>query len=310
MNPLTLFTRRQFCLLLLVLLLPRLGHTQTAATPYPGLVQPADAPVPLYCTPGTEARAAAMAARCAAALKWMQQPAQLGFAPRVTMLVLGKADWARYAGKGQVLGMPHTNGPAVLVVAGEDNELWQHTLPPTDQLPAALAQRVKTLYRTPTGQLSAGKMFDLTVVHELAHLAYRQARLNRPRYWLEEQFCNLLLHTFIASQEPAQLPALETFPEAVVQGTDRATLKYTSLADFDRYYNLMEREQPMLYGWYQCRLHRAAARIYDAQPDGPHALHQLWVALKDSQATYTDAQLADMLRTKVSPELAQVLTNW
>lgn len=291
-----------------LMLLAHPAAAQVKPKPYPGLVQPAGALLPVYCTPGTEARAAAMATRCAAALAWMKQPGQLGFAPRVTMLVLGPADWKRYAAPGQVYGMPHTNGPSTLVVAGAENEFWQHTLPPTDLLPADLAQAVAATYRSADGQPSLGKMFDLLALHEMAHLAYRQAGLGRPRFWLEEFFCNLFLHTYIATQEPASLPVLETFPEAVVKGTDATKLRYTSLADFERLYGKMEREEPINYGWYQCRLHRAAARVYDAPPPG--ALARLWQALRGNKATYTDAELAAFLGKKVSPELARLLTGW
>ncbi|GAB3588225.1 hypothetical protein [Hymenobacter daeguensis] len=238
----------------------------------------------------------------------MKQPSQLGFAPRVTMLVLGPDDWKRYAAPGQVYGMPHTNGPTTLVVAGAENEFWQHTLPPTDRLPADLARAVATIYRTADGQPSLGKVFDLLALHEVSHLAYRQAGLSRPRYWLEEFFCNLLLHTYIATQELASLPVLETFPEAVVKGTDATKLRYTTLADFERLYGKMEREEPVNYGWYQCRLHRAAARVYAAPPPG--ALARLWQALRTNKASYTDAELAAFLSKKVSPEMARVLTNW
>jgi len=38
------------------------------------------------------------------------------------------------------------------------------------------------------------------------------------RLWMQELFCNIMLHTYIAENEPQNLPALELFPEMVVSG--------------------------------------------------------------------------------------------
>ena len=53
-------------------LLANPAAAQVSPALYPGLVQLTRASLPVYCTPGTEARAAAIATRCAAALAWMK----------------------------------------------------------------------------------------------------------------------------------------------------------------------------------------------------------------------------------------------
>jgi hypothetical protein len=93
----------------------------------------------------------------------------------------------------------------------------------------------------------------------------------------------------------------------VVEGTKAAKLPYHTLADFEQQYGRMEREQPQNYGWYQCRLHRAVAHVYDANPA---ALVSLWRALHNNHSTYTDAELATFLTARVGPELARVQTDW
>ena len=293
----------------LLLAAPVHGQAQTAAParPFAGLVAQRTARLTVYATPGHEARARQMAELCTRAIGYLQQPALLGFAPRVTLLVLGPADWKKYA-RIQAYGMPHTVGDTILVVAAEDNAMWRGSVPPAKQLSPAQARQVQQVYRTADGSVSMMKFFDLTAVHELAHAFYRQARLGRPRYWLEELFANMLLHTFVATQEPALLPALELFPQVVVDGTDLKTLGYTSLADFEQQYESMPGTKPLNYGWYQCRLHRAAARIYQQQ--GAAALPALWRAFRQNSATYNDAQLAAFLHTQVGPELARVQTGW
>ncbi len=293
------------------LLLLALSSAAQAPT-YPGLVRQPNPTLAVYCTPGYEARTTAMATRCAAAMAWLGPPAQLGFTPRVTLLVLGPADWSRYAAPGEPYGMPHTALPrtaagSTLVVAASSNPVWENTLPPLASLPPAAATALAATYRNASGQLSLERLFDLLALHELGHLYYRQAGLGRPRYWLEEFFASLLLHSYIASHEPAQLPALEVFPQVVVAGTDPSKLPYHTLADFEQQYGNLERVEPRNYGWYQCRLHRAVARVYEADHA---ALPQLWRALRTTQATYPDAELAAFLAARVSPAMAQVQTAW
>jgi hypothetical protein len=293
--------------LLVLLLRAAIGAAQAPAPTYPGLVRQPHTVLTVYCTPGAEARTAAMAARCAAALAWLKQPAQLNFAPRVTMLVLGPEDWTRFAKTGEPYGMPHTNGPITLVMAASSNPVWESGLPPLASLPPATAQALAATYRSGSGALSLEKMFDLVALHELGHLCYRQAGLSRPRYWLEEFFASLVLHSYLATHEPAQLPALETFPQVVVDTTDPTQLPYRTLADFEQQYGDMERVQPQNYGWYQCRLHRAVARVYNADPQ---TLTQLWQALRDNRQSFADPELAAFLGARVSPELRQVMTGW
>lgn len=257
-----------------------------------------------------------MATRCAGAMAWLGQSAQFGFTPRVTLLVLGPSDWSRYAAPGEPYGMPHTALPrtalprtaagSTLVVAASSNLVWENTLPPLASLPTAAATSLAATYRNASGQLSLARLFDLLALHELGHLYYRQAGLGRPRYWLEEFFARLLLHSYTASHEPAQLPALEVFPQVVVAGNDPNKLPYHTLTDFEQQYGAMERVQPQNYGWYQCRLYRAVAGVYDADHA---ALAQLWRALRHTQTTYTDTELASFLAAHVSPAMAQVQTK-
>jgi hypothetical protein len=138
---------------LLILLLLALRVTAQPQT-YPGLVRQPTTSLAAYCTPGAEARTAVMAARCAAAIAWLKSPSQFGFAPSVTLLVLGPADWPRYAAPGEPYGMPHTSASNTLVVAAGSNAVWENTLPPVASLPPATAEALATIYRNAQGQLS------------------------------------------------------------------------------------------------------------------------------------------------------------
>lgn len=298
---------RKLAFLLLMLTLGAAPVRAQAPPAYPGLVPTKSTRVLAYCTPGHSQRARYLSELCSQAIDYLGRPEWLGFAPRVRLLVLGPADWKKYA-RIPTYGMPHTVDDSTLVVAAEDNPMWQGMVPPAERLTAAQAVAVRQVYHSAQGRPSMMPFYDLLALHELGHAFYRQAHLGRPRYWLDELFANLLLHTFVAEREPGLLPALELFPQLVVDGTDARGLTYTSLADFERQYGSMERVEPRNYGWYQCRLHRAAARIYGQQ--GAAALPALWRAFRQNTATYDDAQLAAFLQTRVGTELALVQTGW
>jgi len=113
-----------------------------------------------------------------------------------------------------------------------------------------------------------------------------------------------MLHTYIAENEPSNLPALEVFPEMIVAAGANG-YRYTSLSDFEKYYNNMD---PKNYGWYQCQLHVAGKNIYNA--GGRNIFIQLWKGLKENTNEMTDEQFASFLNKKVNSEVAKVQTGW
>ena len=228
----------------------------------------------------------------------------LGFSPEVRLLVLSPADWPKHT-KMPVYGMPHYADSRTLIVAAEDNAFWKSFIPPLEQLPAELAARIRATY-THQGQLSMQPFFDLLALHELGHAFHQQGGLTMQRKWMGELFCNLLLHTYIAANEPAQLPALTVFPNMVVAGGTEG-FSFTTLAQFETNYNELGTKHPRNYGWYQCRLHAAAREIYDV--GGKEVLQKLWTALKGKGAE-TDAQLSEQMSREVHPAVSRVLEQW
>ena len=214
-----------------------------------------------YFSPGYEKRAKDIAVFMEHAGKYFQQ--EIGFTPITKLYILGPAQWKDFAAKPlqDVYGFPHNPDKTRLVIAAADNDFWRSFLPPVDQLPPTLAAQVKKAYGKPDGSYSMMPFFDLLALHEMGHSYTAQAGLKMHRNWMGELFVNIMLHTYIAEQQPELLPALEAFPNMVVSG-GTAAYKFTSLEDFEKLYSTLGMG-PKNYGWYQSKLHSAAKDIYN-----------------------------------------------
>lgn len=268
---------------------------------YPNLIEISDSQFPVYASAGTERQAQSIAVRCRNAREFLGSA--LEFEPQMNVLVLAPENWDEYANF-PVYGMPHYTDERTLAVAGQDNGFWQSMTPPVEALPPEAARAMKAAYGQPDGSINLSPFFDLLTVHELGHLFQFQAKCQFPRLWLAELFCNVCLHAYTVAVEPEQLPALETFPQ-MVANLEVAELRYRSLEDFERLYIDVGAQN---YGWYQCRFHVAAKRIYEA--GGIEALQRLWKAFLQSDEKLSDEQLAARLREDAHPEIERVLTAW
>ena len=224
------------------------------------------------------------------------------------MYVLAPAHWKNFAAKPlqDVYGFPHNIDNYHLAVAAEDNDFWRSFLPPLTQLPPGMREQITKAYGKPDSSHSMMAFFDLLALHELGHSYTGQAGLKMHRKWMGELFVNIMLHTYVAEQQPELLPALEAFPNMVV-GAGAAEYKFTSLEDLEALYETLGMG-PRNYGWYQCKLHAAAKDIYNA--GGKKVLKQLWDALKIQQENMNDEEFINMLKQKVHPSVANVYVNW
>ena len=259
--------------------------------------------VQVYYSKGFKERAFNIANRVDNAMVYYQQ--LLDFRPTVNFLVLDTSDWSKYTSF-PVYGMPHYSNDNTLVVAAVDNPFWKSFIPPLDQLPADLRSTIQDVYKNDKGEISMQAFFDLLALHELGHAFHFQGGLNMQRKWLQELFVNILLHTYIAENEPAALPALSLFPNMVV-GSGSKEYKYTSLKDIEDRYDEIGKQHPKNYGWYQCRWHLAAGKIYDA--GGKPVPGKLWQVLKTRQEHMNDEKLAVLL-SAVNITLGDVMKNW
>jgi len=277
---------------------------QARSQRYDSLVNLSNGRTAVYCSKGFEARARETGSRVEKAYRFLS--GWLQFEPTVTLLVLSKKDWSRYT-PFPVYGMPHYDDKQTLVVAAEDNEFWNSFIPPAGQLPPDLARRVQEVYGGPDGRISMKPFFDLLAIHELGHAFHFQARLNMQRKWMGELLVNMLLHAFVAEQEPSSLPALTLFPQLVVNGGTKGFI-YTSLQDVHDRYNEIGQQHPNNYGWYQCRWHAGAASMYDQE--GKQLTLRLWKALQAQAVTLPDAELLRYLREQAGATLSDFILNW
>jgi hypothetical protein len=204
--------------------------------------------------------------------------------------------------------MPHFDDKRnILIIASENNDFWKSFIPHVDLLPKELADKIKTTYVDETGSLTMQPFFDLLAIHEIGHAYQFQAGLNVQRMWMGELFCNILLHTYIAENEPEQLPALTVFPQMVIAG-GKEEYKFTSLTDVEERYEEIGQNYPKNYGWYQCRWHSAAANIYDA--GGAVTFVKLWHAFTLQKEKLDDTKFAEFLSNQVHQSIADVMLKW
>lgn len=287
------------CSLLLILLCPTVNAQRfQQLTPFTSET------MQVYHSAGQENRAKEIIPRVEKAIEFHQQ--LVNFKPEVIVLILAKADWSSYTSF-PVYGMPHYSDDKTLIVAAEDNAFWQSFLPPLEQLPPGLRTQVEKAYSMPDGRISMQPFFDLLALHELGHAFHFQGGLQMQRKWMGELFCNILLHTYVAENEPGQLPALTVFPNMVI-GNGTSEYKYTSLRDIEERYEEIGMQHAKNYGWFQSRWHKAAGDIYDAA--GNNVVPKLWTAFKNQQQKLSDDELIPFLENAVHECLADVMRKW
>ena len=240
----------------------------------------------MLASPGLDAGTVRrLAARTAVASRYLS--ALFSYEPRFALLVLGPQDWDSRS-PNPVYGMPGYE-QAYPLVAGTSNRFWAESLELIEGRCASRLPGLSAVYGTVEGEIDLTPFFDLLPVHELAHVFVNDGPLRLPRRWLDEFACNLAMHGYVAAEEPGQLPALITFPAAIAAIEPPGT-GYRNLADFDTYHHAGNMD-PWNYGWYQCRLSLAAARVHDST--GPGAARRLSDTFLARAAGTDDEDLSD-----------------
>lgn len=231
----------------------------------------------------------------------------IAYEPDVTLLILNPIDWPNHT-TFPVYGMPHYDDKReLLIIASDNNKFWESFIPPVDLLPKDLADKIKSTYVNQNNNLTMQPFFDLLAIHEIGHAYQFQAGLNVQRMWMGELFCNILLHTYIAENEPDQLSALTVFPHMVISA-GKEEYKYTSLNDIEERYEEIGEKHPKNYGWYQSRWHSAAGEIYNEGGIDPFI--NLWKVFSEQKQKLDDASFVELLSNRVHQSVADVMLRW
>jgi uncharacterized protein YdhG (YjbR/CyaY superfamily) len=263
--------------------------------------------LPVYYSDGFEEQALWQAQLCYEALQFMRTSIE-EVPMKVELIYLSQADWKPVLNTDLIYGMPHfsTDG-TYLIVAAEDNAFWKSQLPPVDQLSPEWQKAFQKAYTQADGSLSNRSFFDVLAIHELGHALHKQGKRFKQTFWLEEVYCNMLLHTFVAEKRPDLLPALETLPAFMAQ-IPGDNFEYRTLQQFETDYWNIGMKAPMNYGWYQFRFHHASKLIYDE--GGIDAFKKLWRFLGTHREKLSQDALTAKLSQEVHPYFGTLIKNW
>ena len=269
---------------------------------YEGLQLLPEFPFAAYANPGLEHTPTTIAERFARAYRFLSET--LETAPSAGLLILSAGDWTRHAAF-PTYGLTHyDDGQRMVIAPGHPSTFWHPVIDVVGATSADLVEELRPVYGQPDGHIDLSSHIDLWVVHDLGHAFHLHVAYWFPRKWLMEFFADLCLYTYLATDEPDQLPALETFPH-VMSKLPALQFRYRTLHDFEMQYNDMGLEN---YLWYHGHLFAYAKRVYEAA--GIAALQRMWQAfvLANVQEV-SDAQLAELLQA-VHPDLVQMIEPW
>jgi len=249
-------------------------------------LKPVSSTVPAFVSPGLETDVAETIERVERAHAFFVSA--LGIEPRLAVLVLGPTEWAQRSNH-PLYGMPNYRD-GNLVLAGQPNPFWGGLVElAVGEIPDA-ARLLEGVYRSERGGADLSPFFDLLGVHELAHIFIEAGGRVPAQLWVLELACNVFLHTYVATEEPKELAALETFPAVFARiASDRFT--HQTLADFEASY--AQGMDGANYAWFQSRFHVAAKRIYDA--GGASVPSDLWRVLAEAGADGFEELVAERL---------------
>lgn len=251
-------------------------------------------------------RAEIIAERIEKALRYNQQ--LLNFTPVIEVYIVDSTGWNKYIERPVIYGMPHyINTSNRLMLAATDNPFWKSFIIPMNEMPVDLKKSLTSAYTNSKGELSMEPFFDLLAIHELGHAFHYQAHLKMQRNWMSELFVNILLHTYIAENEKENLPALTLFPQMVISSGSQQ-FRFKTLADFQKNYDEIAMKYPQNYGWFQCRFHSEAAKIYNNS--GKQVCIKLWNALHTKDTFITDEKFAIFLEQKADRSISEMIKNW
>ena len=267
---------------------------------------------------GALARATAAADLAAAAYAYFSRLFS-SVAPDIALIVADETDWPGRQPYG--LAFFSDDGdqirPGIVVMPAGGGELWTAI---AEDIRAAAPEGYGELvaaYPDGRGGVDLQPFVDLVTIHELGHAFEVLGDLRLPTSWLSEIFANLAMHAFVATQQPARLPTLETLP-TVGAGSHELAVRmraegYSTLEELeDHYTGGADPMSALNYVWFQYRWQRLAAWLFDA--DGEDGLVRFWNCFHATDRVpagdTTAAALAPLLTRQVSESLGRAIGEW
>jgi hypothetical protein len=278
---------------------PSSALAHSASRPHGTLVPLPWFPFPVLASEGERAAGERIAQRAEAACELLANA--LGVRPELSLVVLGRDDWAHYAAVSDY-GVTHVGHAGELVVGAEPADAW-HAV--SDFFAARLApracERLSEIHGIDpvTGRGPAlAALAEALIAHEIAHLVAAQAGAQFPRRWIEEAFANYALVAVLGETDPAGLRLVGSLAEAAAKLDDALPTIAAFEAEFGRLDVVpsvlaelaITRGVYVAYAWGQTA---PLARFLDAFRD----------VRVDRDADY---ELGRMLATRVHPAIAAI----
>jgi hypothetical protein len=242
-----------------------------------------------------------------------------GFKPDIAVIVADRTDWKSR----QPYGLPFFNDdegqirPGIVVMPASKGDFWVEMGQELKEASPREYPKLLATYPNGAGGLDLQPFFDLVTIHELGHAFEVLGGLRLPTFWLGEIFANLVLHAFVATNQPASLDTLEVLARVGAQSTRldariRAE-EYSTLEELEEHYTGGDHPMsPLNYVWYQYRWQRLAATMFDT--DGEEGLIRFWNYFQATGRPNFDglnsASLAPLLTTGVSETLGRAVRDW
>ena len=224
----------------------------------------------------------------------------IGVAPRLSLRVLDRDDWLRYADD-DWYGTPHVSRDGSLVFGSEPADEWEdvsdyltHRLPPRELARLVAVHGVDAKSRRGP---SLDALAESLVAHEVARLFVAQQRVVFPSRWLEEAFANYVLVAVLGDTDPSGLRLVGSLADAAHALDD----ELPTLAEFERGFGPLDAISKVLA---ELAIARSVYNAYARWDTAP--MVDLFNGLRASTDPDADWELGRMRGSRIHPSIAAI----
>ncbi|WP_154402647.1 hypothetical protein [Nocardioides speluncae] len=255
-------------------------------------------PFPVFVSRGSEERGRSIATRAADAIDWLGQVT--GKRRRPTLVVADEQDWPSVCEVpiyGMMFSVPDKLGTSPTPAA------WWSTYAGAlrPHLSDPIRARLGAAFGEPPDYTGIA---DLIITHEATHLFHEIHPVTWasefPADWVMELFANLGMHGYLATRDPDGLHLLAAMAEATLE----AGHQIWDLQELARMGDSMQASVTN-YVWYEFRLIRLAAQLWEAGGDDVLRDYQRLLGHPD----LTHGQIVERL-FRLEPAVAGAISRW